>query len=163
MRISLAVPLAHDLQTITAAVSQPAPATPSTAPLGVIVIMIIMPALPLAAIAGALKALSGLLGQLLALLGTVAIGLAIVVVLAGIVVSNRAEPSQLGPANAPRPTSTAVPIRQSPGAHPRSNRRRTVAPSVNTNWCRNTPSYSNAISTTRSRGPAAKQPIRKWP
>ena len=144
MTISLPVPLAHDPQTITALVSRPAPASPSSAAIVVIVVLIILPALLLAAIAGALKVLSGLLGQLLTLLGTVAIGLAIVVVLGGVIMSNRTEPSQLGPAKAPRPAVTAVLVRRVSGAHLRSTKARTVTPPVSTSWGRKAPSYSGA-------------------
>jgi hypothetical protein len=129
MRISLAIAITHDLQTITAAVSQP---TPTEAPIaagpGVILALVLIVALLLAAIIRALAVLSGLLGQMLALLGTLAIGLAAIVILAGMVLSNRAGPSQPAPAPTARPTSTNVRTTHVSGARSSSNSWQKLAP-----------------------------------
>lgn len=143
MRISLAVPLAHDLRPTTAAVSPPAHTTTSSAAgPAVAFLLVLIVGLLLAAIVRTLSALTGMLGGLFALLGSLAIGLVIILVLAGTVLANRAGLIQPSPSRTTAPPSMPVSTRLAPGARPQLTLPRTHAPPRSANPGRGVPAGS---------------------
>ena len=119
MSVSLAQPLAHRLPTLSEDVSPPDLAgDPFAAGPGVIIVLIVLAVLLVAAIGRAMAMLWQLIRQAVALLGTLVIGLAAVVVLGSTAVSGSGLDLEPFPTVTVRPSTTVVPKRPAPRPRP---------------------------------------------
>lgn len=121
MRVSLATSPTHDLPTATGEVSSPQSAGAFTAGPGVVLVLIVIAVLLAAALGRALAVFWAVVRSMLGLIGSLALALAGVVVVAGLMLSSTPGPARPQPSPRPsppasRPTPTPVPS-GSIGAH----------------------------------------------